>query len=624
MCNQPIIKSIVTNFIIVLIINGLINLKPSIASEQFTTFSPPKKGIISANRVNVRSKPNSNAQIIAVIVDEGTEVELLGKMGQWFQIKAVLGDAWIHEGFISIAPQSSHFGIESQVHSPKASGVEQLTSSSGLSEKTLHNSTPQSSSEQNYYQNNKTQSLHQPTNEKQLSDGYLQSDHSIQNSNTYVSNANESLVSQPFAPKHQELDQPLEEPDSSIAGLLRVSYHHFINDMSYDPNSDDRVSYFVKLNSYFKTDLFKLVANGWIEAGHERNTYAGIFRWIRDPDHRRRYVELNEIFFKLNQPDFDLIIGKKILSNKVTHLFSPSDIFVPKELNDPLNPKELGIFQVQMNYSINQFKLTGALLPMVHPSKYPHELSRWRGNVGETIRDYEFYNEPYGALGTDHSALDFDHIGWFTKFSSEFQNQGNFFVSLYYGPDPKYLILKRSIENQSFVLAKQIVKGFNLSTGVSFPINNLTLGGDFTYHYSNHGMDDDYLSTTVEVTQTIDQLPESIPLQKLSFSAAYAYEFKLRHQREPLYIVSSDQFREGKNSIRAQLTCHYNDNLSFQYFTELELNFEGWLNRLETQYKIIDELSIKFALESIDGHYDSYLGRWDQNDRILMNLEYTF
>jgi len=91
-------------------------------------------------------------------------------------------------------------------------------------------------------------------------------------------------------------------------------------------------------------------------------------------------------------------------------------------------------------------------------------------------------------------------------------------------------------------------------------------------------------------------------------------------------VASSKKSRLGRNDILSRINFEYSNKLSFQFICNFQLTRgeEGRFQRLEAKYKLRDGLITKLAGEFFGGQSDSMYGRWVRNDRIILEMEYSF
>ncbi|KPJ82039.1 MAG: hypothetical protein AMS17_19175 [Spirochaetes bacterium DG_61] len=381
----------------------------------------------------------------------------------------------------------------------------------------------------------------------------------------------------------------------NLGGIFRIRGQHFWQgpDRSQNPNVETESDFaegLLELSTWTGTKRWRLSMSGWLEAGTHEHTWAGHSEWFQDRDRRRRYLELNEIYLRWYQEEYDLTIGKKVFKNGITPLYSPADRYSPKDYNDPLDTKELGIWQVQADYYYKNIVMTGAILPVYQASKNPHEDSRWIGSSA----DFKFPGLPF-RVEEDIPRVAFSNISYFGRVKATAWGW-DLFASAYHG-----LMLKVENEDaivddlidpamfQAMGVTKDVVKVGNIAMGFTTTYNKWEFHGEGLYNYSYRSKDDNYLNYVGGVTYNIDDMAKKIFMEQIEITVDYAGEWLMKKQSARGYISSSENSRFGRNDL-------------------------------------IGRMNVKLivGVEEFNGPNDSYFGRWDKNDRVIGALKYSF
>ena len=203
----------------------------------------------------------------------------------------------------------------------------------------------------------------------------------------------------------------------------------------------------LKSSTWTGGDLWRLNTSIWAEGGSQQSTFSGVSKWFEDDElTRHRHLEVNELFLTLNQNNFDLTVGKKLFPTGICTLVSPSDRLRPVYAYDPIDPKEVGLWQTRFDYYLDRVTLTGAVLPVYMTPKVPHQSSRWMGDLGnKTVRDYNFQNvdasDADATFENEYPKIQWTNIGYFGKAKTTYAGY-DLFLSVYAGLNP-YYVLKR-------------------------------------------------------------------------------------------------------------------------------------------------------------------------------------
>ena len=415
----------------------------------------------------------------------------------------------------------------------------------------------------------------------------------------------------------------------NFAGSLRFRSMFFLSEAEKRPGadlSDIQHNILLRFNSWTGGDAWRFDVAGWVEGGTEEGVYSGVTRWFQDDTGRtkRRHLEINELSGMISQPDYDLVFGKKIFKNGLSTLFSPANRLLALDLIDPLDPKEFGLWQVKIDYYLNQYTLTGAVLPVFDSGKIPPPSSRWTGRTIDSVprvpRDFDF--RVIKTAEEDYPDIKFRNFGVFGRVKTTYHGWDVFF-SYYDGLNP-YPVLKVEQQNGVTTAIKENVRVGNYAAGFSTAWKKWEFHGEGLYNHSYNGKDDNYANCVGGFTYIIDDLAKKVFLERINLTLEYAFEWVIRDQYAPGYTFSSKNVRLGRNDIFTRIQFKYNNDLDFVYVSDFELEDKGRYNHFEANYSFGKGFSAKVAVETFNGSDESYYGRWEHNDRIITEIKYAF
>jgi len=350
-------------------------------------------------------------------------------------------------------------------------------------------------------------------------------------------------------------------------------------------------------------------------------------------DRRRRIVDINDLYINYSRDTFNFLVGKKTLTNGMSTLYLPSDRMRPQDLNDPMDVKDLNIWQARIDYDIAEATtLTAAFLPVYQPQKTPSETSRWMGErkQGEST-EFDLYDAGNANMKEDVAKVTDTNFGYFARFKKKGFYGWDLFASFYHGPNPFYVVREEQVPGPTPGTTvpqriKEVVKVDDYAAGFSTTYESWEFHGEVVYNFSYDRKDDDYFNYVGGFTYTFDDFAKKIWMEKIEFTAEYANEVITRVQNAENYVSSSKKSRLGRNDILSRINFEYNNKLSFQFVCNFQVdNVDyGRFQRLEAKYKLRDGLITKLAGEFFGGQSDSTYGRWQKNDRIILEFEYSF
>ncbi|SDN46401.1 hypothetical protein SAMN04488516_102213 [Desulfonauticus submarinus] len=417
----------------------------------------------------------------------------------------------------------------------------------------------------------------------------------------------------------------------NLSGDFRIRLEHFWRKPDKRKGIDrqsDIGSLLLNFASYYVLNNFRFDFSGWLEGGNQKDTYAGVSEYFQDRDRRRRYAELNEIYLTYSASDYDLTVGKKIFKNGISTLYSPVDRHSPKDGNDPMDTQDYGLWQLKLDYYVENDSITFAILPVFQTSKSPSEYSRWTGSVVEDDKqvDSDFYTLDVDKNNTrienEYPDVDLENIAYFAKVKGT-RAGWDLFFSTYQGLNPYYVLKEEHRNGKIYYIKKNVFIG-EYAGGFSTTYKKWEFHGEALYNHSYNSKDDNYVSYVLGLTYTIDDLLQSLKLKKMIITIEYGGEFVTQKQSAKGYIKSSQEMRPGRNDIFSFVRLEITDNWNLEYTSNFELSKGGRINRLISEYKFKSGLKWKAGVEFFNGGKHSYYGRWRKNDRIFTELIYPF
>lgn len=422
----------------------------------------------------------------------------------------------------------------------------------------------------------------------------------------------------------------------NLGGELTVSLQHFWEQVSDEDNDLDRnpdlLDTWLELDTFASGKGWRIDLGAWLQGGNQEELYAGAFD-SKGGDDRRRHATLDEAYATLSHGDLDLTLGKKVATYGLSTLYAPTNRYGAADGNDPLNPREFGVWQAKADYYLDQTTLSWTVFPVPERNRLPVKSSRWNTS-GE---DYQFRNLA-GLTGLTNSTLPDDLAGVDVvddKPKMEPRNVGNLgqvkttragwdlFALGYYGLNP-FPVLKKSSEGLKTTLTKVRTHVANLGGGFSTTRGKWEYHGEALYNYAVDRRDDEYTNYVGGVTYTEDDLAKRLGLDRIVVTAEYAGEWLTAPQRSDNYVESSEKARVGRNDAIVRAEFKYDEDLSFELDFNREFNQEGQFERYSVNYALRKALNLHLYFDHFSGSDESYYGRWERNNRMATELSYSF
>ncbi len=422
------------------------------------------------------------------------------------------------------------------------------------------------------------------------------------------------------------------------------------SDLSYD-TKDDYGEIKVSFGTSYENDLVRMAAAGWLEHGNQDDTYSGNVGLWQDADRRRNFLEINELYVTLLGDKADLTLGKRLIDNSISPTFSPGDRYSSFDLNDPLDPRRLGAWQVALEGDAMDVSWMVAVLPVFQAPRTPSPASHWTANGAASEELFFFEPLIYGGSGfsdwligilddlfdwpsaqVPQVTVEYDvpepgsieATGLFGQAKTSVANF-DFLVSVYRGPS-LYPVLRVDLDRVTpaahLVVEHPTVNQF--TGGVSTPWKGVTWHAEAIYSHSEAGKDDSYVQYAVGATRSEEALAQAVGLWRIDVGLQYAGEWITDSQDAAGYAISSNELRVGKNDLMSAVTVHCTEDVRLHYLAILQLDHGAAMNRVGVEWDVTEHLASDVSLEFFDGPLDSYFGWWRDRDRVVATLTYTF
>ena len=414
----------------------------------------------------------------------------------------------------------------------------------------------------------------------------------------------------------------------NVSGSVKLQGSHYFTEHTPAAGGDPKDDFW-NLSMDFETwtggDDWRVDMSGWLQNGSQNNAFRGTNLganrfWVDRSEQEHRYLTINELFLTVNFDAWDLTLGKKIFKNGLSTIYSPADRLRPASGVDPINARDVGIWQVRSDIYKGDFTYTLALLPVWQPDKGPDNSSRW-------------VNAAAAPNPTEFPSTSVDNFGYFGRIKTT-QNGWDLFASFYIGPGRNYVM-----QNQGTALLPDVVRRvpdvFNPAIGYSTTHNAWEFHGEAAYFNAYHNDDEDYLAFVQGTTYTIDgDMVKKFGLEQIELTVEGACEWTVGDQTADAYITDSSTARAGRRDLITRARFKVNEELDFEYNNHLQFKKWGYLNRFGGNWEFMNNLTLSFSAEFFGGNQGGSVaglnnlsvnyGGWKRNNRLVTTLEYEF
>ncbi len=369
-------------------------------------------------------------------------------------------------------------------------------------------------------------------------------------------------------------------------------------------------------NKYQFNDVESMTFTGWLDISNRKGVYNDLGETFDLQSSQRNYLYLNELYYTYTTRNFDIQFGKKILKTGKGIIYSPSDSFSPADATIPTSPLFLGNFFISLDYYLDDWTLTGILLPAVVPNKSPTQNSRWTTLYSDI--NFELRQDLPSGFSTRSTPimLKLEGTKWGTDWLFTFFN----------GPNTNPVVRNdiAVINNvPTFTLVQEHIPITFFSAGFSTTFSGLELHGEILNQNAEEGKDDSFTAIMIGTRYVMDGWPKALGLNSVDLILEHGRENLRSAQSQPFYALSSINARFYQNSWVGTMVFNVNDNLSFNYDFHFDLKYNGSAQIFGVNYTTgTSQYRLKSELYS--GDLESNFGQWDNNDNVSFEYLVNF
>jgi len=352
--------------------------------------------------------------------------------------------------------------------------------------------------------------------------------------------------------------------------------------------------------------------------------FAGAMDEFEDKREERRYlVNLREAYVAYYGKTSDIFVGKRIYSWGKADAFNPIDRLNPKDYFDVLDNEKIGIFSVAASQLFNSSSLTLVYVPTFTPSRLPNQHNRWSGNPEGSITEGSQFN--INNVDVEGSILKRRRRPRTLKNSQVgllFQTTlkgWDFALSAYDGIEPVSVVQLEPGTPAIYAPLFNPIRSFG--GGFSTILKEWEVHGECAQVFTDGNKDDDYFQY---IFGTNRSWHDFIIWEKVSLYLEYAGESVTSSKGDANYIASQGYVRPFQNSLLGKVAFKFDQDLELMFRGTFDLDDEDYYFSPKITYKFTDHLKFKIGLDILGGRQNSFLGKWNKNDRISTHVIYSF
>lgn len=344
--------------------------------------------------------------------------------------------------------------------------------------------------------------------------------------------------------------------------------------------------------------------------------------FLRSPGDRAfqpAYVDLETLYVTHEADDYEIVVGKDLVSTGVAELFSPANRFGMSNGANPQHADDMGVWQTRIDYFLDEDTLSFHVMPFEEHAPLPNLGSRWLGSSA----DAAFY-----SLDLDTTLPIDEHFhrrrpkNWGYLLHYRGVREGyDFFGVAHHGPSP-YAVLRNDVAKL------QLHRVYPMATTVGGGVS--TVSGAWKYYgegalqLTDFNRDQSFLKYVLGVNYRETEWANALGLDEIQPYVEYAGEIVVNEQSSRNYDVNSYNSRPSKDTFLGRLEIKQDDEISYAIAGTYNFTDKDYTMSLGAQYKPNDNLTWRIGGAMFGGATDTQLGRWRRNDYVEVGLTYKF
>ena len=334
-------------------------------------------------------------------------------------------------------------------------------------------------------------------------------------------------------------------------------------------------------------------------------------------ERRRRWAELDELFWTVGWGDVDFTLGKR---QDPDPSGLATDRLAPQDLNEPTSPRPYSRWLLAFELYNGDTAFDLSLFPFFIPSQRPAATSPWHRTPDGSGQGFYFSGPQSGSRGETRPRGPAQTL--LTLNYRAYRSLGNWDLGLAWGPD-QYPVLGQSRRADPLPVRRYVRKTY-LFGGLTRTTGPVEAETRITAQLS--GNDDRFLTGSFGLHRSFG--PGNTPFFKwLDLKASWGGEWIFTDLNGPEHSAkhntkySAKKSRPNRNDLGASIRLS-------RPATDLSLGLDHFFAD--------DSFMLHVALRhqrgplgtriggEIFGGTAGYYGRWDRNDRLLLDLDYSW
>ena len=354
----------------------------------------------------------------------------------------------------------------------------------------------------------------------------------------------------------------------------------------------------------------------------------GFVNDFEDDDLQRNYLNFTEAFLDIYFTDFDLRLGKQIVTWGKADVANPTNNLTPTDYSNLFDDEYIGVVAASLSYYWNDWSLQVVGVPGFTPTRLPPEGTRFSLLPPGGVAVIEDPLLPFALrVPIEDPALPSNTIDN-SQFGLRLQttyNGWDFSVSFYDGindfPAPTVRFVDTALP---IAIPEAIVPVYNKFRA---------FGGDFATTFDRWGFHGEVAHLVFDGDREDSRLQFVLGLDYTRSDIIFDHDIFII-----IEYVGEDVTKEGDgfdtgSSLDRVLVNALAGNITYEFteYTKLEIRglvdfYQGddYYFQPQVVHQVSDEFEVTVGLDILGGPSDTFFGEFRDNDRLFVKLKYAF
>ncbi len=363
-------------------------------------------------------------------------------------------------------------------------------------------------------------------------------------------------------------------------------------------------------------DNMRLYLNALLQADDDSFTH-GFVDDFEDDDLKRNYFNFTEAFLDIYFDDFDLRLGKQIITWGKADAFNPTDNLTPTDYANLLDDDEIGVVAVNLNYYWRDWNLQIVGVPGFTPTRLPPRDTRFSLIPPDTPLPVEDPELPSNTIDNAQFGVraKTTYRGW------------DYSISYYDGVNdiPVPALKMMEVPVPPFSVPVSVVPVYNRFRAV---------GADFATVFGRWGLHGEMAHLVFDGDRDDARLQYVLGIDYTKSDIIFDHDlFVIIEYVGEEVTEEGERLDTGTTPVDRILMSAIAFNIEYELteFTKLEVKGAVDFHQGDDYYfqpqfvhDLTDNFEIRVGLDVLGGPRDTFFGQFKDNDRVFLKLTYTF